>query len=188
MLGLATGTRTGALLAVQWDWLDLDAGVMLRRAPGEAESATKRRPPVRLGRKILAHLRRWKRIDETIPVRGAEPSLSGPGVRALCGEPCEENKGRTGGATPPTGAISNVIHYHGQPIRTIRVSWRNAVMKSGLDDAVTPHTLRHTRATWLMRAGIDPWRAAQHLGMSVKILLSVYGQHHPDFQKEAADI
>jgi site-specific recombinase XerD len=35
-----------------------------------------------------------------------------------------------------------------------------------LSDDVTPHVLRHSRATHLMRQGIDPWEAAQFLGMS----------------------
>jgi integrase len=53
---------------------------------------------------------------------------------------------------------------------------------------VTPHTLRHTRATWLMQSGIDPWEAAGHLGMSMETLQRVYGKHHPDYQKNAAEI
>jgi integrase len=61
-----TGTRSGAVLALQWSWIDLRAGVMRRRAPGEAELATKRRPPVRLGERLLSHLRRWRRLDHGI--------------------------------------------------------------------------------------------------------------------------
>jgi integrase len=53
--------------------------------------------------------------------------------------------------------------------------------------SVTPHTLRHTAATWLMQAGVDPWQAAGFLGMSVQTLLEVYGHHHPDYMREAAD-
>lgn len=36
---------------------------MHRRPRGEAEDKRKRTPPVRLGRRILAHLRRWARLD-----------------------------------------------------------------------------------------------------------------------------
>src|SRR5262249_54756819 len=64
LLGLYTGSRLGAILSLEWSWIDLERGVMRRRARGQAEIATKRTPPVRLGRKILSFLRRWKRTSE----------------------------------------------------------------------------------------------------------------------------
>lgn len=86
LLGVYTGTRSSALFAVCWNWIDLDSGVMHRRAPGTADSATKRKPPVRLGRRILAHMRRWKRIDgplvthvvhyDGLPIRSVKRSWS----------------------------------------------------------------------------------------------------------------
>lgn len=52
----------------------------------------------------------------------------------------------------------------------------------------SPHTLRHTRATWVMQHGdVPPWEAAGHLGMSVKTLPK-YAKHSPDFQKRAAEV
>ena len=47
------------------------------------------------------------------------------------------------------------------------------------DDAVLPD--RHTRATWMMQAGVDKWQAAGALGMSVQMLEENYGHHHPDW-------
>jgi integrase len=52
---------------------------------------------------------------------------------------------------------------------------------------VTPHTLRHTTATWLMQAGVDKWKAAGFLAMTMETLERVYGHHHPDYQDEASD-
>ena len=40
---------------------------MRRLQSGALQDAKKRAPPVRLGRKILGHLRRWKRLDGDIP-------------------------------------------------------------------------------------------------------------------------
>ena len=69
-------------------------------------------------------------------------------------------------------------------------------MKRGFASAVrlakvkintTPQTLRHTAATWLMQEGADEWVAAGYLGMSVEVLRSTYGHHHPDFMKGAMD-
>jgi len=48
------------------------------------------------------------------------------------------------------------------------------------------HILRHSCATMLMQAGIDPFEAAGYLGMSEQTLREVYGHHHPDFQTKAA--
>lgn len=63
LLGLHTGSRPGVLLALKWDQIDLKTGVMLRRPQMTAGASNKQAPPVRLGRKILAHLRRWHRMD-----------------------------------------------------------------------------------------------------------------------------
>ena len=150
LLGIYTGTRSGALLAAQWSWVDLVGGTMHRRAPGTAENTQKRTPPVRLGRRILAHLRRWRRLD---------------------------------------GGINGfVVHYDGKRIQKMRRSWRTATRAAGLGADVTPHVLRHTRATWMMQAGVDMWEAAGALGMSPEMVSRIYGHHHPDFQKKAAEV
>src|SRR5215469_18331721 len=39
-------------------------------------------------------------------------------------------------------------------------AFETAVGLAKLSGKVTPHTLRHTAATWLMRAGVDKWEAA----------------------------
>lgn len=171
LLGLATGSRRGALLDVQWianttgGWIDVDRGVMHRRAEGAGESK-KRRPPVRLGKKILAHLRRWKRMD--MEARAA--------IRAQVTIPLD------------APAFLHVVNYRGAQLLRGHSAWDNAREFSYLDDAVTAHVLRHTRATWLMQRGIDPWQASGSLGMSRKTLEDVYGHHHPDWQKEAAEV
>jgi integrase len=63
LLAHATGTRSGALLDLRWDWIDLKRGIMHRREPGTADTKTKRRPPVKLGHRIMAHVTRWRRMD-----------------------------------------------------------------------------------------------------------------------------
>jgi integrase len=150
LIGWHTGTRPGAIMELEWSWIDLAAGVMRRRAPGKAEDARKRRPPVRLGKTILAHMKRWHAED-------------GPARRY-------------------------VVHWDGRKIASIHYSWENAVAEAGLDEKVTPHTLRHSRATRLMQAGVPIWEAAGHLGMSVETLTRVYLHHSPDWQKTAAEV
>jgi integrase len=67
-------------------------------------------------------------------------------------------------------------------------AWRNARERAGLDDEVTQHTLRHTRATWLMQKGVPLKQAADHLGMTMLMLQRNYAHHCPDWQQEAADV
>lgn len=151
LIGLYTGTRSGAILQMKWDQIDAEKGIMLRRARGEREVSTKRRPPVKLGARILRHLRRWR----------------------------DRDMGR---------GIAHVIHFDGRRISKLRRSWKGATTRAALGPGVTPHTLRHTRATWLMQNGIDIWEAAGHLGMSVETLTRTYGHHHADFQRKAAEV
>jgi integrase len=150
LLGLYTGSRSKDLVALQWDWIDLARGVMNRRAPGARENKQKRTPPARLGRRIIAHLRRWRRLD-------------GPHCVYVC-------------------------HYNGWRLKRPHGTWASAVKRAGLGPDVTPHILRHTRATWLMQADVNVWEAAGHLGMSPNILMRVYAKHSPDFQKRAAEV
>ena len=149
LIGLFTGSRSGAVLNLQWDWIDLERGVMLRMAPGAIDSPTKRKPPVRLNAALLRLMRLWKRKD---------------------------------------GKQKYVVHYMGDRVRKLRRSFETACKAAGLK-GVSAHTLRHTRATWLMQSGtVTPWEAAGSLGMSVKVLEAIYAHHHPDFQGAAARV
>lgn len=149
LIGIYTGNRPGTTLNLVWDQIDLARSVMYRRAPGKAEDKRKRTPPVRLGKRILSHLRRWQRID-------------GWTDWYLC-------------------------HYNGRRVIKLRRSWDGARRRAGLDAAVTPHTLRHTVATWGMQKGVPVWEMAGFLGMTPEMLTKVYGHHSPDFQRTAAE-
>jgi integrase len=79
-----------------------------------------------------------------------------------------------------------VIHWNGQRIKGFGGIWQRVCKDAGVD--ATPHTLRHTRATWIMQQGDVPiWEAAGHLGMSLATLQK-YAKHSPDFQKRAAEV
>jgi integrase len=78
-----------------------------------------------------------------------------------------------------------VVEWNGQPVTRMNHAFRDTVKDAGFDDDVTPHTLRHTAATWLMQNGADLWDAAGYLGMTVQTLENVYGHHHPDHQASA---
>ena len=86
------------------------------------------------------------------------------------------------------GTGSNSCYYNGKKVGHMHTAWPKAVERAGLDDAVTPHALRRSRATWLMQAGVSIWEAAGHLGMTTKILEQVYAVHSPDYQERAANL
>lgn len=74
-----------------------------------------------------------------------------------------------------------MIEFRGKPVVEVNKGIATLVDKCDVTD-VTPHTLRHTCATWLMERGADMWQAAGYLGMTVAILERVYGHYRPDFQ------
>ena len=50
---------------------------------------------------------------------------------------------------------------------------------------LTPHVLRHTRATHLLQKGVAPYAVASLLGDTVATVLRVYGHHCPNYLAEA---
>ena len=72
------------------------------------------------------------------------------------------------------------------PVKSVKTGFKHAVNLAGLWGKVTPHTLRHTAATWLMQRGVPIWQAAGYLGMSAEMIERTYGHHHPDYMRAAA--
>lgn len=68
LLGLRTATRSGALFGLRWmpstsgGWIDLERGLLYRRAQGARETK-KRQPPARIPARLLPWLRRWHAAD-----------------------------------------------------------------------------------------------------------------------------
>ncbi len=58
------------------------------------------------------------------------------------------------------------VEFNGKPVRIGEARVQSGVGLAGLAGKVTPHTLRHTAATWLMQRGVPIWEAAGFLGMS----------------------
>lgn len=167
LLGLYTGSRPGVLPKLRWQaaddsaWVDLERGWIFRRGRREADHQRKRRPAFRIPRRLLAHLHRWRAMDERV---SAEREAVGE-------EP-----------------ITTVLHHGGRAIvGKIRKGYANVVVDAGVRDGVTPHWHRHTAATWLMEADVPAHRAAQYLGMTVKTLEKYYGHHRADFQNDVTE-
>lgn len=79
-----------------------------------------------------------------------------------------------------------VIRYKGRSITRQQRGWDAVVKAAGLGADVTPHVLKHSAATWLLRDGMDLWDVSGLTSTSTKTLESVYGHHMPEFQKATA--
>ncbi len=119
LLGIYSGTRAGTIAsaspipAVGRSFVDLERGRYYRRQQGSAKT-NKRQPTVPIPLRLLAHVRRWHRID-------------------------------------PEG--KHFVEFNGKPVSSVKTAFKSAVRLAGLGPGISPHTLRHTAATWLMQKG-----------------------------------
>jgi len=83
---------------------------------------------------------------------------------------------------------ARIIHVNGHPIAKMRRAWNTVRKAAGLGGDVTPHTLRHTCASWLLwgreAKGLRPatrpltiWETAEVLGADASTVSRVYGHH-----------
>jgi integrase len=82
--------------------------------------------------------------------------------------------------------LGPVLHINGRPIANIKKGFAAACRRAGLE-GVTPHTLKHTAATWLMQNGVSLTVASEYLATTEATLRRIYWHHHPDYMAEAAE-
>jgi integrase len=163
MIGLYTGTRLSAMLNLQWmpntngGYIDLDRGVIYRKAQGERTMHNKRRTPVKIPPRLLNFLGYWKKADTAKDAQGRDITLR------------------------------YAVHYSGERLIKPHKAFRSVRNLAGFDDKITPHILRHTRATWLAQAGVETEQAAASLGMTAEEFERTYAHASPDFQQAAAN-
>lgn len=79
-----------------------------------------------------------------------------------------------------------VIEYAGQPLRSIKRAFRDAVARAKLSD-VSPHVLRHTAAVWMIEGGASLAEVGQFLGHTdLKVTYRVYARFTTDHLRKAA--
>jgi integrase len=154
-LALATGMRRGELLGLQWGDVDLDAGTLrVERSVEETRAGLRLKPPktrrgrrsTTLGEGAVALLRAHK-------VKQLE-------LRLVLG---------LGKAEPATLVFSTVEGELLRP-RNVTKAWSRTVPGKAF------HSLRHTHASMLIRAGVDILTISRRLGHSkAAITLDTYG-------------
>ncbi len=79
-----------------------------------------------------------------------------------------------------------VIEYSGGRVADVKHGFARAAAAAGLAQT-TPHTLRHTAATWMVQSGVPLWDVAGMLGNTVAMVEEVYGHHSSSHLRRAAD-
>lgn len=132
------------------------------------------------GRKRALETLRWSQVDfETNVIHLSEPGARttkkrrasvpmAPALRELMLKALEEAEGPW------------VLDHDGN----IRRAFETAVRNAGLQD-VSPHVMRHTAATHMLRRGVSLWQVAGILGDTEGTVARVYGKHVPEALAEA---
>jgi integrase len=88
-----------------------------------------------------------------------------------------------------SAALSDyVVEFAGDRVKSIKHGFRNAAVRAKLK-GVTPHTLRHSFATWMAMGGMPMRKIADALGhTSVAMVESVYAKFSPDHLDDVSRI
>jgi integrase len=159
-LALATGMRRGELLGLQWGDVDLDAGTLrVERSLEETKAGLRLKPPkTKRGRRTVT-------LDEKTVATMRAHKVKMLEVRLALGQ------GNIATETLVFGTIE------GEPMRPRNLSkaWWRVVRAKGLPQ-VSFHSLRHSHASLLIRAGLDILPISRRLGHSkAAITLDRYG-------------
>lgn len=171
-LAVITGARRGELLGLRWGDVDLDAGaVTVRRAVVGAQgkltvkgTKTGRVKVLALDPATVSAMKSWR-------VRCATAALE---MGAQLGDDRYLFAQRPDGRDPWWP-------------ETLTHKWRRLADEHGLT-GVRFHDLRHTTATTLVAAGVDPKTAASRLGHDPSVMLGVYAHALPALDQDAAAI
>jgi len=170
-LALVTGMREGELLALKWENIDLENGVLnvkfnLKRIPGGGLTIDKP--------KTLSSIRSIKLGSATVEVlRSQKQKLDKEKENEYWNDEGFVFPSSVGTAVDPSNLLKQ---------------FRKLLREAGLPK-IRFHDLRHTAASLMLNNGVDVLVASQRLGHAKpSITLDVYGHLMPSMQSEAATI
>jgi integrase len=129
---------------------------------------------------------RWPQVDlerRLIDFRDGEPTNKGRSVipipdRLLTFLRLARRRGT---------ATGHVVHRSQNPIQSLKKGFGEACTAAKVK-GVSPHTLRHTAASWMAQKGVAFPKIARYLGHSdSRTTERIYAHHNPDYLKDAAD-
>jgi len=84
----------------------------------------------------------------------------------------------------PNGPL---ISYYGEQVKSIKTAFRATRLKAGLDESVTPYTIRHTMATELRKRAVPSWEVSGMLGHQSAGFRTteIYAKYDPSYLGQA---
>ena len=79
-----------------------------------------------------------------------------------------------------------IEHRSGGRLLSIKKAFERACTRAKIKD-VTPHTLKHTAITWLLRSGVSVWDVSKLTATRPETIIRVYGHHAQDDLRRAAN-
>ena len=152
VLALQTGARSGELLGAEWSHFDFQHGFW--NLPGFNEDGTRR-----------AKTARARSVKLTPLAVAALRELAALPVKNERWVFCHQRDRLT-----KTGATVQA----GSRIESIKRAFRTSAKRAGLGPEVTPHTLRHTVASWLALDGMSLQKIGLQLGQSTAQVTEYY--------------
>jgi integrase len=174
LVAITTGLRLGELLSLRWDDFDLnnlrirvDSSIAIAKGIGLFEKSPKTRSGVR---KVVL----TQAVIDAIPEQKEYIAT----IREKAGSRWQERD-----LVFPN---QYGVHMRGNMVeRELKL----VLQEAGLSLKVTPHDLRHSAATLLFAAGINPKVIQEALGHSnVSTTLQMYGDVLPDMQQEVGAV
>lgn len=174
ILAAETGMRYGEIFGLQWDDVNLDDGsIFVRHNLSESGSGitietpktSKSRRKISLTKRSISKLRFWQSYQTTY-ANDVGDYYHNKDMLVF---------------TTSVGSAVRVSNF-------LRSCWRKLCAAADIPDGFTFHSLRHTHATLLLQAGVNPKVVSERLGhASVQITLDVYAHVLPDMQRTAVE-
>ena len=171
-LALATGMRRGELLALRWQDVDLDGGMLrVERSLEETKAGLRfKAPKTKQGRRSI-----------TIP-----PSIVAE-LRAHWKDQQERRLAIGAGKAPADALVFAAWDGSARSPNALSKEWKAAMTEAEM--TVSLHALRHTHASSLIAAGVDVLTISRRLGhASPSITLDVYGHLFKNVDDRAAQV